>query len=186
VVQTVLLEWGAMPTATTRFPLRAFLLCCAPAIAACAGEPLRPYVFRGVVPQGRATAALAAALTEVGRTPSFVDPRAGVIVTSWADSGYRFHEAPIFPDDLNGPIEKLLFRRYHVAVLASQPGSMVTVRLQAEVKRCLPPVSLVREQLIGLCEDSRLGFRSLQRDLDHLGETVRDLATAPPSRGTVQ
>jgi len=174
-----------MPTSTDRVFLGAATVL-ALGVAACAGQPLRPFAFDGALPQEKATTALARALEEVGRNPALVDARAGVIVTSWADSGYRFHEAPVFPDDLNRGVEKYVFRRYHIAVLPGDAGGSAKVRLQAEIKRCLPPVSLVAEQLVGQCEDAPVAFRSLQRDLDALGQRLQALATEGPATGTVR
>jgi hypothetical protein len=168
-----------MPTTTERLLFRLTLTLALGAVA-CAGKPLQPYLFDGSLPQEKATAALARALEEVGRPLALVDPRAGVIVTSWADSGYRFHESPVFPDDLNGAVEKYVFRRYRLAVLPGQAGTSTRIRLQAEVKRCLPPVSVVNEQLVGQCEDAPVGFRSLQRDMDSLGQRLRVLAVERP------
>jgi hypothetical protein len=173
-----------MRKTTTPLP---FLSTLALAVAAsgCAGQPLRPYVFDGALAPEGATANLVRALHEMGRPTAIIDPRAGVIVTSWADTGYRFHESPVFPDDLNGEVEKYIFRRYRLAILPRQTGAAITVRLQAEVKRCLPPVSLVQEQLVGQCEDAPVGFRSLQRDLEALGQRLQVLAVERPAPGSV-
>jgi len=163
-------------------PLAIPLVAVALASGGCAGQPLRQYAFEAAQPPEKAIAAVAEALVEAGRPPALVDARAGVIVTAWADSGYRFHEAPPFPDDLNGDVEKYIFRRYHIAVVPGQSRAGAAVRVQAEIKRCLPPISVVKEQLVGQCEDSWVAFRSLQRDLDRLGETLQAVALASPAR----
>jgi hypothetical protein len=167
---------------STTSPRLAALAAAALAGVGCAGQQLRSYSFDAVQPQEKAIAAIAEALAEVGRPPAMVDARAGVVVTAWSDSGYRFHEAPPFPDDLNGDIEKYIFRRYHVAVVPGSSPAVASVRVQAEVKRCLPPITVVEEQLVGQCEESLPAFRSLQRDLDRLGEALQAVAFAAPAR----
>jgi hypothetical protein len=173
-----------MTAKALRLDLPVPLLAIALTAVACAGPSLRPSVFEGPLPPDKTVAAIADALIEAGRPPALVDPGTGVIVTKWTDSGYRFHEAPPFPDEVVGDVEKYLFRRYHVAVLSSHPRVGTTIRLQAEVKRCLPPVTLANNQLLGQCEDSRVGFQSFQRDLDRLGETLARAITAPAQGST--
>jgi hypothetical protein len=144
----------------------------------CSAHPFRPYAFDTSLAPGAATEAVAASLREAGLNPVVVDPRAGVIVTSWTDSGYRLHEAPVAPDTLEGDIQKYVFRRYHVSVLQDGQSRHPEVRLEAEIRRCLPPVTSLQDKLVGQCEDDRGGLPSLQQEIDQLGARLKAMALA--------
>jgi hypothetical protein len=143
--------------------------------AACS-HPQKPFVFKeGMAPE-RATSLLVDALAAEGIRAATVDPSAGLIVTVWADTGYRFREEPAFNENAI-EVERTIFRRYQVAIVPDGTGSGTTVRLQAEAKRCTPDVTIRNQRLLGDCKELDRFFPGLQSEMDELGQKLRQLAT---------
>jgi len=144
-------------------------------LAACI-HPQRPYVFNeGVAPE-RATQIMVSALAAEGLPAATVDSARGLIVTSWADTGYRFREnAPYNEAAID--VERTVFRRYHVFVAPDVTTGRTTVRLQTEAKRCTPDVTVRNDRLLGDCQDVERFFPGLQDEMDELGEKLRQIAS---------
>jgi len=161
------------------------------ALATACSHPQRPYVFNGAKGPDRTTQVLVDALTAEGLRPAFVDKAAGVIVTTCVDTGYRFHEEAPFNDNAID-LERTVLRRYHVAVVPDSTGA-TSVRLQSETQRCTPEVTVRNEHLLGDCKDVNQFFPALQRDMDELGQKLRQAAMlhagepgSPPTQSVAQ
>jgi hypothetical protein len=154
---------------TPRIPIS--LLAGVLGLAACS-HPQKPFVFsEGIAPQ-RATKLLVDALAAEGVQAATIDPTAGVIVTAWGDTGYRFREDPPFNENAID-VERTVFRRYHVFLLPDGATDRTTVRLQAEAKRCTPDVTIRNQRLLGDCQDVDQFFPALQEEMDELGQKLR-------------
>jgi hypothetical protein len=153
------------------------------AAGACS-HPQRPYEFSAPLARQSATTLMADALLAEGQQPAIADPRAGMIVTAWQDTGYRVEQHDSYRDGID-LVEKIVYRRYQVAIVPGQSGAPMTVRLTAEAKRCLPDVTVTKQEILGQCETLTKFIPALQRDLDRLGarlEAVAQLhAGGPPS-----
>jgi hypothetical protein len=150
------------------------LLFGAVALTAACSHPQRPYVFTGGPVAQRTTHLLVDALAAEGLRPATVDAESGLIVTTWMDTGYRFHEEAPFNENAID-VERTILRRYQVAVVPDGAGG-TTVRLQAEARRCTPEVTVRSQRLLGDCKEVDTFFPALQTDMDDLGQKLRQAA----------
>jgi hypothetical protein len=166
-----------------------FLGVLVPLAAACS-HPQKPYVFSERAAPDRTTQVLVDALASEGLRPATID--AGIIVTTWVDTGYRFHEEAPFNENAID-VERTVLRRYQVAVVPDRATGASTVRLQSETQRCTPDVTIRNEHLLGDCKDVDQFFPALQSDMDSLGQKLRQAASlhttnaaSPPAQSVAQ
>jgi hypothetical protein len=144
-------------------------LLCVFMIAACSA-PQRPVQFVAP-PAPDALGAASRSLAAHGQEVVARDDRAGIIYTSWQDTGFNFGQ-------IDGETATIL-RRYIITIAQTGGGSQVTLR--ADTKRCrVGGWTIDNVEVRGRCEQLSELVPQHQQELDTLGNDLRmDLGATP-------
>lgn len=144
------------------------LLAFAVLLAACT-QAQRPYVFQLTTQPADPIADVVRALAANGQEAAVVDPVAGIVHTTWQDTGFMFGE-------VQGTTATII-RRYTSVVHADAGGTIVTLRI--DTQRCARGGYEVRDGLLqGRCEALVDIVPDHPNELDRLGAQLQStLAT---------
>jgi hypothetical protein len=137
-------------------------------LSACAHAP-KPYTF-AAEPAGNDVDVVIQTLQSSGLKPAAIDRKQGMVTTHWFDTGDQFHETDI-RDSVEYPTD--IFLRYRISL--KREAGKETVVLDADVKSCANlDVTVTPLDVLGSCESMTTLFPSQQKQIDALGEKLRE------------
>jgi len=124
-----------------------------------------PYQFMAPSSANAPADDVARLLAQEGRTPALIDAQAGIVQTSWENTGFMYGQVQ--------GVTATIWRRYTVTLAQSPEGHRVVVR--ADVQRCAQgATSHDGAHVMGSCEglgDSLVPAH--QQELERLGDRLR-------------
>ena len=127
-------------------------------------SPQRPFQFSSQSHKSQAMPNLRAALAEQGLETGYIDEEAGIIRTTWQDTGFMF-------GTVQGRTATIV-RRYTVIVVQQNTGLSLTLR--ADTKRCAQGgFEFFGEMVTGACEGMTQLVGPHQEELDNLGRGLQ-------------